>query len=60
MTGSKSEISFAPMPADDPTRRRPDIALARRSLGWEPAIDLRTGLESTIPYFAAALAGATS
>lgn len=60
MTGSKSEISFAPMPADDPTRRRPDIALARRSLGWEPAIDLRTGLESTIPYFAASLAGATS
>ena len=60
MTGSKSEISFAPMPADDPTRRRPDIALARRSLGWEPAVDLRTGLESTIPYFAASLAGATS
>ena len=60
LTGSKSAISFAPMPADDPTRRRPDIALARRSLGWEPAIDLRTGLESTIPYFAASLAGATS
>ncbi len=41
VTGSSSEIVHRPLPADDPTRRRPDISLARRELGWEPAVDLR-------------------
>ena len=40
-----------PLPPDDPTRRRPDITLARERLGWEPRVDLRTGLERTITYF---------
>jgi len=40
-----------PLPPDDPTRRRPDITIARGRLGWEPRIDLRTGLEATIAYF---------
>jgi len=40
-----------PLPPDDPTRRRPDITLARERLGWEPRVDLRTGLERTVAYF---------
>jgi dTDP-glucose 4,6-dehydratase len=60
LTGSNSEISHRPPPPDDPARRRPDIALARRTLGWEPSVDLRTGLARTIPYFSELLAGATS
>ena len=42
-----------PLPTDDPTRRCPDISLARRELGWEPRIGLREGIERTIEYFAA-------
>ena len=36
VTGSPSDIVFEPLPVDDPTRRCPDITLARRELGWEP------------------------
>lgn len=50
-TGSKSEIIYAPLPEDDPTQRRPDISLARKTLDWEPNIDLRDGLRRTIGYF---------
>ena len=50
-TGSKSEIIYKPLPADDPTQRCPDIGLARRTLGWEPKIDLETGLQKTTEYF---------
>ena len=51
LTGSASEISYRPLPKDDPKVRRPDIALARREIGWEPAVSLEQGLEKTIPYF---------
>jgi dTDP-glucose 4,6-dehydratase len=51
MTGSDSELSFEPLPIDDPTQRRPDIGLARKLLGWEPAYDLHAGLERTIAWF---------
>ena len=52
MTGSKSEISFLPLPQDDPIQRRPDISLAKEILdGWSPAVELDTGLELTIKYF---------
>ncbi|MDA0659559.1 MAG: SDR family oxidoreductase [Planctomycetota bacterium] len=51
LTGSKSKIIHAPLPEDDPTRRRPDITLARAKLGWEPTIPLRAGLEKTIEWF---------
>ena len=44
ITGSRSELVFEPLPADDPTRRRPDITRARTLLGWEPRIELREGL----------------
>ncbi len=52
VTGSASEVVFEPLPTDDPTRRCPDITLARRELGWEPRIGLREGIERTIHYFA--------
>jgi UDP-glucuronate decarboxylase len=51
LTGSKSGIVFRPLPGDDPVRRRPDIGLARRELGWEPAVKLDEGLLKTIRYF---------
>ncbi len=52
VTNSKSEVSFAPLPIDDPTRRRPDLTEARTKLGWKPMIDLETGIERTAEYFA--------
>jgi UDP-glucuronate decarboxylase len=51
LTGSRSDLQFAPIPADDPVRRRPDITLARKHLGWEPRIGLHEGLERTVAYF---------
>jgi UDP-glucuronate decarboxylase len=51
MTGSSSRITFNTLPQDDPIQRRPDIALAREKLGWEPRIQLSEGLEKTIAYF---------
>jgi len=52
VTGSHSDIVFRPLPTDDPTRRCPDITLARDALGWSPRVELREGLERTIAYFA--------
>ncbi len=51
LTGSKSKLVYKPLPADDPTRRRPDITLAKQHLGWEPKVKLREGLIETIKYF---------
>jgi nucleoside-diphosphate-sugar epimerase len=51
MTGSRSQIVYRPLPEDDPKVRKPDITRARTLLGWEPKVDLRTGLTSTIEYF---------
>jgi UDP-glucuronate decarboxylase len=48
---SRSAIVFKPLPSDDPVRRRPDIALARTVLEWEPTIGLTEGLGRTIAYF---------
>jgi len=48
---SRSTISFKPLPGDDPRQRCPDIALARRELGWEPKTQLAEGLKKTIEYF---------
>jgi dTDP-glucose 4,6-dehydratase len=52
LTGSKSDIVFTPLPEDDPKVRQPDIALARRVLGWEPTVALAEGLKETIAFFA--------
>jgi len=51
-TGSSSVIEHRPLPTDDPTRRCPDIGLARRVLGWEPQVDLDVGLARTVAYLA--------
>lgn len=51
MTGSKSELIFLPLPADDPKRRQPNIDKASEKLGWKPNVPLRQGLEKTIEYF---------
>ena len=51
MTGATSKIVYRPLPEDDPKVRRPDITRARTLLGWEPKVDLRSGLTSTIEYF---------
>ncbi|MEZ5134413.1 MAG: UDP-glucuronic acid decarboxylase family protein [Acidimicrobiales bacterium] len=51
LTGSSSPLVHEPLPTDDPKQRRPDIGVARDTLGWEPTISLREGLERSIPYF---------
>lgn len=51
LTGAKSKLLFKPLPQDDPTQRKPDIAKARELLGWEPQVQLREGLLETIAYF---------
>ncbi len=48
---SDSEISYHPLPVDDPTRRRPDITKAKKLLDWEPKISLTEGLNKTIAWF---------
>jgi UDP-glucuronate decarboxylase len=50
-TGSKSQLVFKPLPADDPKQRQPDISLAREKLGWTPRVALAEGLQRTIDYF---------
>ncbi|MBS7538413.1 UDP-glucuronic acid decarboxylase family protein [Ancylobacter lacus] len=53
LTGTRSAVTYHPLPVDDPRRRRPDIALARRLLGWEPRVALDVGLARTVEHFAA-------
>ena len=56
VTGSKSKIVYEPLPPDDPKQRCPDITKARQLLGWEPKIDLQSGLRKSLEYFQTALA----
>lgn len=55
LTGSTSQLTYLPLPQDDPLQRQPDITLAKKELGWEPTIDLEEGLKKTIDYFKALL-----
>jgi dTDP-glucose 4,6-dehydratase len=57
VTGSKSNIRYEPLPQDDPKQRCPDITKARRLLGWDPRINLETGLRMSLEYFRKALQG---
>ncbi|TPK76120.1 UDP-glucuronic acid decarboxylase family protein [Mesorhizobium sp. B2-4-17] len=52
ITGTRSAVTFLPLPQDDPRRRRPDITRAKTLLGWAPKVPLRQGLLQTIGYFA--------
>jgi dTDP-glucose 4,6-dehydratase len=51
VTGSTSKIVYCPLPQDDPLQRQPDISKAKRLFGWEPKIDLETGLKLSMDYF---------
>jgi len=51
LTGTKSEITFRPLPVDDPKVRQPDITRAKSLLGWKPVVELAEGLKRTIDYF---------
>ena len=54
-TGSKSKIVYKPLPSDDPTKRQPNITLAKTKLNWEPKVDIKDGLRHTVEYFKALL-----
>ncbi|MCK0173773.1 UDP-glucuronate decarboxylase [Mycolicibacterium sp. F2034L] len=51
LSGSESPLDFVDRPRDDPSRRQPDISLARTELGWEPQVEARDGLRETINWF---------
>lgn len=51
LVGSKSKLTFKPLPQDDPRQRQPDISLAKEKLGWQPKVNLEDGLKETIAYF---------
>ncbi|WP_083898518.1 UDP-glucuronic acid decarboxylase family protein [Nocardia vinacea] len=53
ITGARSSVEFHPLPTDDPTRRRPDIAKALSTLGWSPRVDIEDGLRRTVEWFRA-------
>jgi dTDP-glucose 4,6-dehydratase len=60
VTGSKSKIKYEPLPQDDPKQRRPDISKAKRLLGWEPKVDLESGLQLSLEYFRNAVGRTTA
>ncbi len=55
LTKSKSTLQFLPLPSDDPRQRKPDIALAKEALDWQPKVQLGEGLQRTIEYFRAVI-----
>jgi len=57
LTGSSAKLIFKPLPLDDPKQRQPDIALAKKELGWEPKVSLADGLKETIAYFRTVVQG---
>jgi UDP-glucuronate decarboxylase len=51
VVGNRVPIVHAPLPTDDPKQRQPDISYARKTIGWEPKVELREGIEATVAYF---------
>ena len=60
LTGSRSTLSYKPLPKDDPQQRRPDITKAQEILGWEPKVDRSEGLKRTLSYFQQRVQGTES
>jgi dTDP-glucose 4,6-dehydratase len=60
ITGADSSLVYAPLPINDPSRRRPDIELAQRVLGWRPEVSLQDGVLRTVDWFRAIIADAES
>jgi len=60
ISGSRSPLVYQPLPQDDPIRRRPDISLGRKILGWEPRVPLERGLRKTIECFGEKLISTTA
>ena len=60
VTGSDSEITYEPLPSDDPQVRQPDISRAKEKLGWTPEVDRREGLRRTLEYFRAEVEAPTA
>ena len=58
LTQSRSDITFLPLPKNDPKTRRPDISKAQSVLGWRPVVDLENGLKKTIPLYRSRISGA--
>jgi dTDP-glucose 4,6-dehydratase len=56
LTGSRSRVTYHPLPEDDPKQRQPDITRAKKLLGWEPKVPLAQGLDVTLEYFKKKLA----
>ena len=56
LTGSASEITYSPLPENDPAQRRPDLTVAEREIGWKPSMPLRDGLVATVDWFKCRLA----
>lgn len=56
VTGSRSSVSFAPLPEDDPKSRQPDTTLANKTLGWHASVSLLEGLQRTLDYVKSRLA----
>jgi len=52
LTGSASEVSYSPLPSDDPGCRRPDISRATALLDWVPVVPVQQGIQATIDWFA--------
>ncbi|MGH7461945.1 MAG: UDP-glucuronic acid decarboxylase family protein [Longimicrobiales bacterium] len=59
LTGSKSKLVKKPLPEDDPKQRQPDIAKAKKVLGWQPKVKLRDGLKKSIAYFEKLISAST-
>jgi dTDP-glucose 4,6-dehydratase len=51
LTGTSQKVSYVDLPIDDPKQRKPDITKARELLGWEPKVDRKEGLQTTLAYF---------
>jgi len=60
VTGADSEITYEPLPSDDPQVRQPDISRAKEKLGWTPEVDRREGLRRTLEYFRAEVEAPTA